>query len=86
MNTCKNMIILFRIHVSIPFQNDMQNEKYFYGHYIEFEYNHDYVKLIKYSYIYISMYTKYNYTYMCKRTFSSSYKCKQMSKNNSIFT
>ena len=25
-----------------------------------------YVKLIKYSYIYKSMYTKYNYTYLCK--------------------
>ena len=31
---------------------DMQNEKDFYGHYNEFEYNHDYVKLMKHSYIY----------------------------------
>ena len=27
---------------------------------------HDYVKLMKYSYIYIIMYTKYNYMYMCE--------------------
>ena len=38
------MIILIRIHVSIPFQNDMQNEKYFYSHYNEIEYKHDYEK------------------------------------------
>ena len=42
----------------------------FYGHCKMFENNHDYVKLIKYSYIYISMYAKYNYTYMCKSTIS----------------
>ena len=29
-----------------------------------------YVKLIKYSYIYISMYTKYYYTYLCKNSVS----------------
>ena len=49
---------------------DKQNEKYFYSYYNEFEYNHDYVKLMKYSYIYISMYTKYNYTYMCKSNYT----------------
>ena len=48
---------------------DMRNEKYFYDHCKKFVYNHDYVKLMKYSYIYISMYTKYNYTYMCERIF-----------------
>ena len=36
--------------------DDLQNEKYFYDH----------VKLMKYSYIYISMYTKYKYTDMCE--------------------
>ena len=41
----------------------------FYGYYNEFEYNHDYEKLMKYSYIYISMYTKYNYTHMCESNF-----------------
>ena len=30
---------------------DMQNEKYFYGYSNMFEYNHDYVKLMKHSYI-----------------------------------
>ena len=25
--------------------DDMQNEKYFYGHYNEFEYNHDFLKV-----------------------------------------
>ena len=44
---------------------DMQNEKDFYDYYNKIEYKHDYVKLMKYSYIYISMYTKNNYTYMC---------------------
>ena len=29
---------------------DMQNEKYFYDHYKKFEYNHDYVKLMKHCY------------------------------------
>ena len=32
---------------------DMQNEKNFYGYCKKFEYNHDYLKLMKYSYIYI---------------------------------
>ena len=32
--------------------DDKQNEMYFYGHYNEIEYNHDYVKLMKHSYIY----------------------------------
>ena len=46
-------------------------EKYFYDYYNEFEYNQIQIKsynckLMKYSYIYISIYTKYNYTYMCK--------------------
>ena len=40
---------------------DMQNEKYFYGHYKMFVYNHDSVILLKYKYIYINMYIKYNY-------------------------
>ena len=31
---------------------DMQNEMYFYGHYNEIVYIHDYVKLMKHSYIY----------------------------------
>ena len=31
---------------------DMQNEMYFYDHYNEFVYNHDYVKLISYNYNY----------------------------------
>ena len=44
----------------------MQNEMDFYDHYNEFEYNHDFVISLKYKYIYISMYTKYNYMYMCK--------------------
>ena len=48
---------------------DMQYEKYFYGHCNEFEYIHDYVKLMKYSYIYTSMYTKYNYMYICENIF-----------------
>ena len=71
------MIILLRIHVSIPFQNcgllyeyhqqHAKNEKYFYNHYNEFKYNHDYVKLMKYSYIYKSM-----YTYLCKSIYLSS--------------
>ena len=30
----------------------MRNEKYFYSHYKMFVNNHDYVKLMKYSYIY----------------------------------
>ena len=37
---------------------DMQNEKYFYDHYNGFEYNHNFVILLKDKYIYISMYTK----------------------------
>ena len=49
---------------------DMQSEMDFYGHYKNFEYKHDYVKLMKYSYIYISMYTKYNYMYMCKSMYT----------------
>ena len=36
--------------------DDMQNEKYFYDLYNEFEYNHDFVISLKYKYIYISMY------------------------------
>ena len=44
----------------------MQNEMDFYGHNNEFEYNNDFVILLKYKYIYISLYTKYNYTYLCK--------------------
>ena len=48
----------------------MQKEKYFYSYYNEFEYKHDYVKLMNYSYIFISMYTKYNYTYMCKSMYT----------------
>ena len=47
------MIILSRIHVSIPFQNcglvTCKNETDFFGYCNEFEYNHVYVKLIKYS-------------------------------------
>ena len=39
----------------------MQNEMGFYNHYNEFEYNHDFVILLKYKYIYIIMYTKFNY-------------------------
>ena len=31
----------------------MQNEKSFYSHYNEIEYNDDYVKLMKYSYMYL---------------------------------
>ena len=50
----------------------MQNEKYFYGYCNEFEYNHDYVKLMKYSYIYISMYTKYKYMYMCESMYNKN--------------
>ena len=49
---------------------DMENEMYFYDPYKKFVYNHDYVKLMKYSYIYISMYTKYNYMYMCESIFT----------------
>ena len=45
---------------------DMQNEMDFYDHYNEFEYNHDYLKLMKHSYIYKSKYIKYNYTDMCE--------------------
>ena len=44
----------------------MQNEMNFYGHCKKFEYNHDYVKLMKYTYLYRSMYIKYNYMYMCE--------------------
>ena len=48
----------------------MQNEKYFYGHCNEFEYNHDFVKLTMHywntKYIFISNYIKYNYTDMCE--------------------
>ena len=56
----------------------MQNEKYFYDYYNEFEYNHDYVKLMKYSYIYISMYTKYNYMYTCESIFIPIYMLKSL--------
>ena len=35
--------------------DDMQNEKYFYDHCNGFEHNHDFLKLMKHSYIYISM-------------------------------
>ena len=49
--------------------DDMQNANYFYGYCNMFEYNHDYVKLMKHSYIYTSMYTKYNYMYMCESLF-----------------
>ena len=57
MNSCNYTIV------------GMQNEKSFYDHYKKFEYNHDFVISLKYKYIYISMYTKYNYTYMCKSVF-----------------
>ena len=40
----------------------MQTEKYFYDHYNEFEYNYDYVILLKYKNIYINM-------YMCESIF-----------------
>ena len=43
---------------------DMQNEKYFYDRYNVFEYNHDFVILLKYKYIYINLYTKYNYIFL----------------------
>ena len=43
---------------------DMQNGKSFYDHYKKFEYNHDFVISLKYSYIYISMYTKNNYIFL----------------------
>ena len=80
MYMCKstNTSNCISIHVSIPFKivdyykntiGDMQNKKYFYGHYNECEYNHDYVNMMKYSYIYISKYIKYNYTYLCKSIF-----------------
>ena len=60
LNTCKYTI------------GDMQNEMDFYGHNNEFEYNNDFVILLKYKYIYISMYTKYNYTYLCESTINFS--------------
>ena len=41
--------------------DDMQNEMDFYDYYNEFEYDLEYIKLVKYSFIYISMYIKYNY-------------------------
>ena len=47
----------------------MQNEKSFYDHYNVFEYNHDFVILLKYKYIYINMYIKYKYMYMCASIF-----------------
>ena len=47
----------------------MQIEKYFYSYYKEFVYNHDFVILLKYKYIYINMYIKYNYMYMCESIF-----------------
>ena len=43
---------------------DMQNEKYFFYHCNMFDNNHD--DTLLYKYIYISMYTKYNYMYMCE--------------------
>ena len=75
MSTYTYFIIRICIHVIVPFYiednytntiGDMQNEKNFYDYYNEFEYNHDYVNMMKYSYKYTSMYTKYNYTYMCE--------------------
>ena len=53
---------------------DMQNEKDFFNHCKKFFNNHDFVKflwkiddaLLEYKYIYISMYIKYNYMYMCE--------------------
>ena len=47
----------------------MQNEMNFYDHYKMFEYNHDFVILLKYKYIYIYMYIKNNYMYMCESIF-----------------
>ena len=47
----------------------MQNEMDFYDHYKRFVYNHDFVILLKYKYIYINMYIKYNYMYMCESIF-----------------
>ena len=54
----------------------MQNEKYFYDHYNEFEYKHDFVKLMKSSYIYKSrihtfirvFILEYTYKYMSSYT------------------
>ena len=39
---------------------DMQNEKDFYGYYNEFEYNHDYVNMMKYSSILQETYYFFN--------------------------
>ena len=44
--------------------DDMQNEMGCLYHYNEFEYNHDFVILLKYKYIYISMNTKNNYIFL----------------------
>ena len=41
-----------------------KNEMDFYSHYKMFVYNHDFVILLKYKYIYKSMYTKYNYIFL----------------------
>ena len=63
--------------------SDMKNENDFYDHCNEFEYNHDCVKLIKCSYIFISMYTKHNYTYMCESIFICHrlYRCRNYNSN-----
>ena len=45
MSTYTYFIILIRIHVSIPLET-CKNEKYFYDHCNEFEYNHDLVVIV----------------------------------------
>ena len=47
----------------------MQNETNFYGQCNEFEYNHDFVILLKYKYIYINMCIKYKYMNMRESIF-----------------
>ena len=47
----------------------MQDEKTFYGQCNEFEYSHDFVILLKNKYIYINMYIKNIYMYMCESIF-----------------
>ena len=42
---------------------DMQNEMDFYDHYNEFEYNHDYVNMMKYSYIYKTIFNRFIHLY-----------------------
>ena len=44
----------------------MKNEMDFYDHCNKFEYNHDYLKLMKHSYVYISKFIKNDYTDMCE--------------------